>query len=53
VACRFDQHSERLGQRASWHTVATPLSSTTRTVCPKSPDGSGLFNHAGNRLCGE
>ena len=52
VAWRFDQHSERFGQRASWHTVATPLSSTTRTVCVKSPEGNGLFNQGGNRRRG-
>lgn len=52
VACRFDQHSLRFGQRASSQTVATPLSATTDRVCEKSPDGSGRFNHAGRRRFG-
>ena len=49
VACRFAQHSVRLGQRASWQTVATPLSATTRLVREKSPEGSGLLSQGGSR----
>ena len=37
VAVPRDQHSLRLGQRASSHTVATPLAATTALVPPKDP----------------
>jgi hypothetical protein len=53
VACFFAQHSVRFGQRASSHTVATPLSATISFVRANvPPPGIGRFNHGGNRRPG-
>ena len=52
MAVRCDQHSVRLGQRASSQTVATWLAPTTRRVNDMPAVGSGRFNHGGRRRPG-
>jgi len=53
VAVRFDQHSVRFGQRASSHTVATPLAVTTlRVATIPPPAGNGRFSQGGNLRTG-